>query len=178
MAPHRGSFRGRGLSIPRRLTSWEEGPGGVAATAFSSTGSLFLGSAVAPLTAGLTIVRIRGRFTIFLGLVTAAGDGFQGAMGIGIATTAAVTAGIGSIPTPISEQGDETWLYWTPISVHGAVVSSTALGEESKMDIVVDTKAMRKFDQGMSIYAALEMTEIGTSSGSAFFDSRALLKLA
>ncbi len=43
--------------------------------------------------------------------------------------------------------------------------------------VVVDTKAMRKFPAEMSIYAALEVVEIGTATLNVFFDSRALGKL-
>ena len=178
MAHSRGSSRGRVLQPQRRKTSWEPGPGGTAITALSGTGSQFVGSAVVPIIPGLTAVRLRGRLSWFLKLATAVDDGFQGAFGIGLATLAAVTAGIASVPTPITEIDSDNWMYWTPISGHGPVVSSTALDGATHQDIEVDTKAMRKFDDVMSIYAAVEIVEQGTATASLYFDSRMLVMLA
>jgi len=175
VAIRRGSSRAR---VPqRRRSSWEEGPGGTTGLGLSGSTIQFLGSAVTPFEDGNTIVRLRGRFSWFQTLATSVGDGFQGAFGIGLATQAAVVAGTGSVPTPITEQAWDGWLYWTPLSVHGAVVSSTALGEETKQDIEVDTKAMRKWREEDALYAMLEIVEVGTATATAFFDSRILMKL-
>ena len=164
----------------RRQTSWDLGPGGTVATTINATGSQIVGGFIVPQTAveGLTIVRMRGAIALYLTLATSVNDGFQGAFGIGIATLAGVTAGIGSIPTPITEQDSDSWLYWTPVSIHGPVVSSTSLESgPTSQRIEVDSKAMRKFPGEMAIYAALQMVEAGTATGQLFFDSRALFKL-
>ncbi len=111
--------------------------------------------------------------------VTSAGDGFQGAFGIGIATRAAVVAGIASLPTPITEIDDENWLYHTFISLHPHTGTEAEwVGSESEMIIEIDSKAMRKFPDGTQIYAALEVVEIGTAAMDVFFDSRMLFKLS
>jgi len=176
VAQLRGSrFRSNlGARTARRKSSWEPGPGGTGLTQFSTSSAFFVGSFVIPLTAGLTIVRIRGLLSFYLTTITSVGNGFQGAFGIGIASAAAVNAGIASVPTPITELDNENWLYWTVLSAHGSVPLSTSLGEETKQSIVVDTKAMRKFDDGLAIYAAAEVVELGTAVGELFFDSRAL----
>ena len=114
---------------------------------------------------------------MFLDSATSNGDGFQGAFGIGIATSAAVAAGISAVPTPIGEQGNENWLFWHVISLHAAEASEASFGTETVQDVPVDSKGMRKFDDGMSLYAAIEVVEIGAASVSMFFDSRVLLKL-
>ena len=80
MATRQGSNRAR-PQYPRRLTAWEDGPGGVSATALSATGSGFLGNAVVANLDGITAIRIRGQLDIIGTLATAAGDGFQGALG-------------------------------------------------------------------------------------------------
>ncbi len=69
----------------------------------TASSSVFVGAAVTPTIEGSTMIRIRGLLNYFLLAGAAAGDGFQGAFGIGIATTAAVAAGIASVPTPITE---------------------------------------------------------------------------
>ena len=163
---------------PRRQTSWGFGTGGVAVTSISAGGSQFVGSAILPVQEGMTIVRTRGLLRWYLTLATSVGDGFQGAFGIGIATTKAVAAGIGSVPVPTTQQDSENWLFWSPISIHGPVVSSSDLAGATHQDLVIDSKAMRKFtDSEISIYAAIELAEIGTATAELFFDSRMLLKL-
>ena len=179
MAVSRGSrlprnFGGRTL---RRRSSWEEGPGGTALTPLSASSVAFVGSAVQAAIPGITVVRIRGFLSWYLTLATSAGDGFQGAFGIGIATFAAVTAGITAVPTPITEASDENWLYHRFISIHGPVVSSTSLNDATVDKFEVDTKAMRKLDDGMAIYAAVEVVETGIATAELWFDSRALAKL-
>ena len=177
MARLRGSFRQR--APVRRQTSWAIGPGSTVATTINATGSQIVGGFIVPQVSveGLTLVRLRGSIALYLTLATTVNDGFQGAFGIGLATNAAVTAGIGSIPTPITEQDSDSWIYWTPVSIHGPVVSSTDLLGATHQRIEVDTKAMRKFPGEMALYAALQMVEAGTATGQLFFDSRTLFKL-
>ena len=112
----RGLSRGR--VVPRRRKVWGLGVGGTAVTSLSVTGAQFVGSAVTPTVDDLTLMRTRGMLNL-VGLTSdAAGVGFQGAFGIAVATAAAVTAGIASVPTPLTEQAWDGWLYWTPISIH------------------------------------------------------------
>jgi len=174
---HSRGFRGRTTGSARRKSSWEVGPGGTASTALSSSSSQLAGTAVTPSGPGATMVRIRGLFVIQLTLATGAGDGFFGAVGIGLATLAAVTAGVGSLPMPIDEVGDENWLWHEFFSVHSPVVSSTDLGAFTTMKIPIDSKAMRIFDDGMSIYGALQAVETGTATANWWMDSRTLVKL-
>jgi len=42
---------------------------------------------------------------------------------------------------------------------------------------MIDSKAMRKLDDGMSLYAAAEVVEAGTATVSLFLDTRILLLL-
>ncbi len=169
----------RGQVSSRRQTAWADGPGGTAITIRSSTGSAFVGAAIVPLVEGLTVIRIRGQLVAYLESALAVQDGLQGAFGIGIATLAAVTAGIASVPTPITEMESENWLYWTPLSLHAkTALEANDWGVASQILLEVDTKAMRKFPGEMAVYAAVEFgTSIGTATANIFFDSRALVKL-
>ena len=173
--------RRRGFSqghSQRRRTGWEEGPGGLASTGISATASGFLGAALIPLLDGLTLVRTRGLFNLVLSAAASAGDGYQGAIGIGLTTASAVAAGIASVPTPITEQDWDGWLFWHVISAHaGDATAGSRNWDQSNQVIPVDSKAMRKFEDGMALFAAFEVTEIGTATASLFFDSRMLFKL-
>jgi len=166
----------------RRLTSWELGAGDCTETAQSSAGSVFVGQALAILQDGLTLVRTRGRYQVFTTVAGGSvGDGMCGAFGIGVATTAAVTAGIASVPTPITEQGWDGWLYWTPFQVF---VMSVTLADGVNANLAmftvdVDSKAMRKLTEEDTIYAAAEIAvEEGAGTNIEHrFDSRVLFKL-
>ena len=174
MARQRG-FQHRG---PRRRTSWGLGPGGSGVTAISGSSVGFLGSAIIPDSEGLTLARLRGRLSGVLTAATAAGDGFQGAVGVGIVTASAVATGIASVPTPLTDLGWDGWLYHSFFSAHaeqGPLTSAVASG----FDFEVDSRAMRKWpDVEMSVVAMFEAVEIGTAALSVFFDSRVLVLLA
>jgi len=177
----RGTRQGRTIA-PRRLTSWELGPGDCTEVAQSSAGSVFVGQALAIGVDGLTLARIRGRYQAFVTVAGGAvGDGMCGVFGIGLTTTAAVVAGIASVPTPITEQAWDKWLYWTPFQLF---VMSVTLADGvnagiAVIDLEVDTKAMRKLTTEDTIYAAAEVAvEEGAGTNIEHrFDSRALFFL-
>ena len=182
--PRRGSRQGRAISL-RRKTAWIVGPGGTSSTTISSSSSVFLGSAVQPTTEGLTVVRIRGELVAYLFASSAVAGGFTGAFGIGIATLAAVTAGIASVPTPITEQDAENWLYHRYFQLRsGAEIDASVTNDEDEVNSTVaalrweiDSKAMRKLPSEMVLYAALEVVESAVCSMAVDFDSRVLVKL-
>ena len=159
-----------------RNTGWEEGPGGTTERQSITSEAGFVGQALSILADGLTLVRTRGLFRAQLEVITAAGDGFQGAFGIGKASLAAIAVGITAVPTPITEQTWEGWLFWHPISVHGGV-SAAADSTGSTQEFVVDSKAMRKINSDEGFYAAFEVVELGTAQVNMWFDSRMLFKL-
>ena len=168
----RGSFqRGR---APRRLTNWGAGPGGTTAVTVTDSAASLLGAGVTFGSAG-TVVRIRGRFTANLTVFAAIANGYTGAIGIGLASEAAFDVGIGSLPTPLTEEKWDGWLWHTFFNAHAG--ASGASSVSSAFDMEVDTKAMRKVSDEMVIYAAAEVVR---SSGAAtmqmFLNSRMLIK--
>ena len=185
MAHSRGFPRGRARSV-RRKTDWDIGPGSSALLELTATGAAFVGSALS-LVAGagpVTVVRTRGELMCYLTTASAINNGFIGAFGIGIASLAAVTAGIASVPTPITESNADNWLYhrflaFSSVNTFGA----TIVGEDSinavssAIRLEVDSKAMRIVDSDKSLYAAVEFVELGTATVQVAFDSRMLLKL-
>ena len=174
------------MAFPRRRKSWEEGPGDTSTVQVTSTAATFLGSALSPTLDGITLLRLRGRFQGFLVSSSVASGGFTGAFGIGVATAAAVTAGAASVPTPITEQSWDGWIYWTPVQLtSGGIIAGGVTADHDEvnstiaaMDIEVDTKAMRKLKEEDAIYAMVEFgTETGTAIADFRFDSRVLLAL-
>ena len=171
MAHSRG-FRPAVSRAPRRQTSWDIGPGGVTQQTLSGIGSVIVGTGATAVTDGLTVIRTRGVLT--LRLVTPTTDGFIGAFGIGTCTLAAFTIGVTAVPTPITEQNWDGWLYWEAFALLGESTADPVASLRS----VVDSKAMRKLPEDTVLYAAVQAgTEIGTGTMEIQFDSRVLLKI-
>jgi len=163
----------------RRKTAWSDGTGGTGITSSTQTEAVFVGAALTATQEGATIARMRGYFKAILTAGVSVVDGFSGAFGIGIASLAAVTAGIGSVPTPLTEQSSENWLYWHAFSVHlvTATIGDGANATSVVFERNIDTKAMRKFPTDVALYAAIEVVETGNSTLRFLHDSRALILL-
>ena len=168
----------RAVSL-RRKTAWEDGPGGTLSTVKSTGGPIILGTGAQLLQDGLTVVRLRGKFRMFIAAATTAGDGHVGAFGINIVKGPAFAIGVTAVPTPITNQDSEDWLFWMPLQL-GASFATEGWGNAGSdfEDWMVDTKSMRKLELGDVIYASVETVLTGTASTRLYFDSRILLKLA
>jgi len=176
VSPRRALTR-RGSFPARRKNSWEEGPGGVTVTSVSSVASVILGSGAQVTQDGLTLVRTRGLFTFAAASVGAAAtDQMLGAVGIGVVTAEAFAIGVTAVPVPITTQGWDGWIYWSPLQLSP---SQNAASPGAYIVKEVDSRAMRKLRLGDTIYAALQISlDGGTLSYQTYFDSRLLLKLA
>ena len=175
MARRAGFRQDRGNS-PRRLTSWDEGVAGGAPTSDTSSITKFIGSALTFNLDGLTLIRTRGEFMANLGSGSAQNVGYHGAVGIGIATAAAVAVGIASVPTPITEQGWDGWIWWAPIYIFTARADE-ADGPSGTTRLEIDSKAMRKVTEEDALYMAMEVTEVGVATIFSMADTRMLFKL-
>ncbi len=166
----RGSHRGRASSGVAR--DWDHGPGSTGLFSSSASTAAILGTGLTPASSELTVMRTRGIVDLFLdGTPGADGAGFFGAIGIGKCTLAAFTAGIVSIPTPITEVGWDGWLWHSFFSVHHG---ETGLGPSpaAHQRIEIDSKAMRKFDAHEVIYMAIEQVLVGTAVINCMKDSQ------
>ena len=170
---HGGS---RPFRSQRRKTSWNVGPStGTNGTPESaiSTGTALLANLSATVSQdGQTVVRIRGDLLLYLVTASASGEGMSGAFGIGLATSAAVAVGVTAVPTPLTEESNDNWLYHRYFSLFSAA-DVVAAGVSENQALVhplsavmhepIDSKAMRKVNIGDSIYMALETEEAGTA---------------
>ena len=166
----RSGFTHRSRSY-RPSPDWGAGVGSSSPVQVSTSSNGFLGAAVVPTIGEITLRRTRGLFVANLISATSAGDGFFGAVGIGLVTAAAFAAGISSVPTPITEAGWDGWVWHSFIEVHKGRADQGAMESQR---IEIDSKAMRKFDQDMVLFAAFEVTEIATAVADLFLDSRML----
>ena len=167
---------------------WSGGPstpGDGQPTPITGSVSVIGGTAIGPTVDSLTLIRTRGSFSCHLESATTQGDGFHGAIGIGKATLAAFTAGVASVPTPITEEAWDGWLYhrYFTINAGGPIAAATAADQQNQVNNVtaalrdeVDSKAMRKIDVDSVFYFAIEVIEFGTATMDFSFNSRMLFK--
>jgi len=174
---HSRGFRQKRVAA-RRRTAWDNGPGGTSAEVISTSIRAIVGLGVSPNLDGITFARIRGVLDLLLTSTSVAAGGFSGAFGIGIATLTAFTdIGVTAIPTPITQQSWEGWLYWKAFSVLSATatIADGANASAIHRSIEVDTKAMRKAGEEMIVYSVIETVEVGVAVMQVSFNSRALV---
>ena len=173
MAHRRGSFQ---RSPARRRVEWGLGPGGSALVNLDSSSFSLLGAGIQATVPAMTIVRMRGLFSATLKTAAAVGDGFTGAVGVGLVTLPAFTAGILSVPTPVTEAEWDGWLWHFYFDVRSGLAGVS--DGSGSVRAQADSKAMRKLQDTTTVaYAAIEVTEVGTATVDIGFDSRMLYKL-
>ena len=174
----RSSVPSRGRS-QRRKTVWSVGPNAVA-VAFSATGSAIWPIGVAPTTPGLTHIRLRGSAVARLTAAGGIGNGFTGAIGVGVATASAFTVGVTALPTPLTDDFWDGWLWhmYFQILAVTATVSDGVNAVANVLRVEIDSKAMRKIpDAEFVTFGAIEVIEVGTSTMAFDARTRSLVKL-
>jgi len=177
MARSRGFSQGR--ARPRSsgvARSWDAGPGGTAVTVISSSSISILGAGITPV-AGvgtLTVLRTRGILDLFLrSNVTADGDGFFGAVAMGVVSATAFGVGVTAVPSPITDPSFG-WMWHSFISCHQGEISGSNMGAAGAQRLEIDGKAMRKLGPEEFLFAVIEVVEIGSAVLHVSLDSRIL----
>ncbi len=106
-----------------------------------------------------TIIRVRGYLTAKSDQ-TAAGENWTGAMGIAIVKENARAVGITALPGPVTDAAADMWFYHQ--FFQGRFSSSTGQGDGFFFGVDVDSKAMRKVEDGD---AMVVMAEVGSGVG-------------
>jgi len=179
LALQRGLRRGR-TGSPKRLTSWLPGPNSAVIQTVTAATNTLVDTGISSLE-NQTIVRIRGTLTVWLEVVTTAGDGFtRFAAGIGIASLQAFDAGVASLPAPSSDAEWPGWLWFHEGSaLIGSETTEVLRGPMSAVRIPIDSKAMRKFRQNEVLFGVVStVVEVGAATMRFQLSSRILSKLA
>jgi len=141
----------------RRATLWTDGPGGddittLDVSSFTSTTVQVLGLGIST---GLrsTIQRIRGYVSLQLTAANAIGDGFNWALGIGIASSDAFASGVGALPDPFSDKAWPGWMWMASGSIFTSV-GALAVGDPSinPVTVQIDSKAQRIWRQNEVVF--------------------------
>jgi len=152
---------------PRRRTHWTE----IRSTAVTLTAT---GASLLTITPsgheGETLIRTRGIVGLTLSAATAITDGFFGAFGMAVVSTASATAGVASIPTPLTEAGWDGWFVHRYFDVRASIDRQ---GPQS-VNLQIDSKAMRKVNEDESIVMVVDLIETGSASLLLFAATRVL----
>ncbi len=183
MAFSRG-FRGRSRSPSKRLTAWADGPNNTLEGQAAVGNNGWTTGVVLAAESAATIVRIRGLLSLYLDLSTAAGDGFSGAVGLGIVTQQAFDAGSASLPDPFDDSFWAGWMWHSFWHLHGIAAQSQGqdVAVNAATDVLripIDTKAMRKFDLNQVLVGVIKLNvETGIAGLRFIADTRVLVKLS
>ena len=162
-------------SQTRRSTDWGVGPA-ARDSSISATGSVIWTTGTQSTIGPLTLVRTRGVIGMTLTQATAAADGFFGAIGLGIVTDQAFTAGGASMPNPLSDADWDGWWWHTFFDLRATTATIADGTNLSHLNIEIDSKAMRKFDQNELLFGAVGGIESGSASIEFHADTRILFK--
>jgi len=179
MALRRG-FQGRIPIRSKRMTSWGVGPQSLEVLLTASAKQLWTAAVVLVRDTKVTIVRIRGMVHIMQTNATSIGDGFSGALGIGVMSGDAFNAGVASLPGPVTDSEWDGWMWHSFFDVRQrtAIEADGVNSGSGDVRIEIDTKAMRKFEDTEALVGVIEVTEQGTATAEFWADSRILLKLS
>ena len=170
--------------VPRRKTVWDAGPLTTVGGQTSATvGKVLWTTAVALASDAVgTLVRTRGHILVQLDLATAAGDGFLGAIGLGIASSDAFNTA-GALPGPFSDPAWPGWFWHQFFSLRGVAAQSQgadiARNAMADLRIDIDSKAMRIQKSNEVLFGMLETgSETGTAGLHFTAQTRLLYKLS
>ena len=149
-------------------------------TTLTAAGAVLWATGAQALSDGLTVVRVRGQYTLSLRVVTTIFDGFaRWGMGICIVAENAFDAGVGSVPSPLSDIAWNGWMYHNlGGALTGFSTTETGRGPMEAVRVDIDTKAMRKTRSSDIVVGVLELgTEVGAATVGFAAETRMLVKL-
>ena len=170
MAHPRG-FRGR---TTKRATAWGVGSQELDG-AMSATSKTLWSSGIVTQDIEVTLIRTRGFVHYFLNAATAQGDGFFGAVGLGVTTQLAFNAGSGSIPGPFTQSDWDGWFWHQFFDVR--LAETSLFNSFAHQRIEIDSKAMRKLGLDLVVFGMTEGIESGTAVLEMHGDPRMLFKV-
>ncbi len=152
---------------PRRKTDWIRGSGVPTGVVNIPAGNAVVASlavAEASVSPG-TIVRVRGCLHIEIAGET--GSAALQAIGAGLALVddRAFAAGVSALPRPVNDADDESWLWWWcgylgngPDLAVAINAESNGTGRKLAVDLTIDSKAMRIWDENRTLVLMVENT--------------------
>ena len=164
------------VRAPKRPTFWEGATGAFALTTGTVSTATVVTEATLENVPSPTLIRIHGHIFAHVTARGAAGD--AAVLGIGMIpqSSAAVAAGVGSMPTLVTDVSSPWILHrQVPFDANIAPPNGTDIG--GNFHIIIDNKSMRKFDLNQALQLTVQNTVVtGTLSLSIVFAFRFLFK--
>jgi len=149
----RGHRSSRVFTSRRRGTFWGRSPADTGITTLAAATAVIDSSAV-PLTQSQTLIRTRGQI-IIQSDQTATSEQPVGAVGMAVVSSQSVAVGVGSVPTPYTDQDSDLWVMHQYFATD--LRFETAIGFQSVMRVFeFDSKAMRKMEDGQTLIFVVE----------------------
>ncbi len=156
----------------RRQTRWI-GMTPTFTTLGAATPVLFAGFDAASLALRpFTIVRLRGWFSA-VSDQTIANERYNVAFGLAVVSEQALAIGVTAVPTPEADRESDLWFLYEELGGGIQAVTSTGLSE-AHLSMKLDSRAMRKVEDGQDIATVFETTFAGCI---AYKGGRMLVKL-
>ena len=108
-----------------------------------------------------TVIRSRFEMMIRSDQVGASEDQF-GAFGFAIVSDQAVAVGVSAVPTPVTDLGSDLWFVHQPMLHSMAFASSSGFDTNRGARYSVDSKAMRKVEDGQDLVGVGEFATGGS----------------
>ena len=144
------SVRGR---VKPRSTQWI---GSTAETAVTNlAGSSVVLDQSFPFGEDATIVRVRGKLWIGSDQASAS-ERPMGAIGFANVTNQALAIGVTAVPTPITDISSDEWFLWAPFFNGLNFADATGIQQKIFAEVELESKAMRKVNDGLSTVVVLE----------------------
>jgi len=173
---HKSGFITRN-GVRRRESLWFNTPGITQTVATNSTAFLLTSLNAAAL--GLrpfTVVRTRGLISCITDQ-NAATEDQHGAYGHAVVSDQATAIGVTAVPTPVTDNGSDLWFVYERFMSDfqfGTAVGFAKIGGYFS----IDSRAMRKVEDGQDIISVVESEAAGLTAGFAFRSYfRCLIKL-
>ncbi len=122
-----------------------------------------------------TVVRVRGELYTRSDQ-SAANESAFGAMGFAVVTESARVAGVGSLPSPITDETDDIWFVYQTWLAGNSGPSTGALFGQPWYRQTFESKAMRKLQDGEAIVVMMENAD-GAGQADFIIKFRLLFKL-
>jgi len=163
ISPRSGRFiRG---TVARRETLWFTSPGSLVVLAAANQAVLLqVLNAAALAIRPFTIIRSRGVVGISSDQ-TGATEDQHAAFGCAVVSQQASAAGVGSIPTPVTDDGSDLWFVYQRLMAKIQFASVSGMDANAGKIYEFDSKAMRKVEDGEDLVVVAENGPAGTGAG-------------
>jgi len=138
---------------PRRATEWSSSPDITTATTLAAATKVIAQSFPASTLAAVvpaTVVRVRGNIWVASDQASSSEEPF-GALGFAIVSQNALTAGVASVPGPITDEIEDRWFVYEYFQAYFATGQGVTWQRYA-----FDSKAMRKIQDGDAIVIMVE----------------------